>query len=60
MELANDNGELTRVGYDTETAPSEVYVIGASFATVASLLDVARLEDFGMIRVASLKADITS
>lgn len=60
IESVSDNGELTRVGYDIATAPSEVYVIGASLATVANLLDIAGFEGFGMVRVASLKNDIVS
>lgn len=61
IELVNDNGELTRVEYDIETAPSEVYIIGAALAavTVASLLDITGFrEDFRIVRVVNLRNDI--
>ena len=59
IELANDRGELTRVGYDIETAPSGVYVTGMSLATVASLADIPGFESFMIVRVASRRGDIT-
>ena len=61
IELANDRGELTRVGYDIETAPSGVYVTGMSLATVASLADIPGFESFVIVpvRVASRRGDIT-
>lgn len=59
IELANDRGELTRVGYDIETAPSGVYVTGMSLATVASLADIPGFESFMIVRVASRRGAIT-